>query len=60
MGNNYLSSTPKFEIPAITYSIPIYKALFHGKTNKKGKEKSGNIYESLEGKNIRFVGPWIN
>ena len=49
MGNNCLSSTPKFEIPAVIYSIPIYKVVFHGKTSKKGKGKgkSGNIYESL-------------
>jgi hypothetical protein len=39
MGNNYLSSTPKFEIPTVTYSIPIYKVVFQGKTSKKGKEK---------------------
>jgi hypothetical protein len=47
MGNNCLSSNPKFEIPTVTYSIPIYKAVFHGKTDKKGKGKGGNIYESL-------------
>jgi hypothetical protein len=39
MGNNCLSSTPKFEIPTVTYNIPIYKVVFHGKTTKKGKEK---------------------
>ena len=39
MGNNCLSSTPKFEIPTVAYSIPIYKVVFHGKTTKKGKEK---------------------
>jgi hypothetical protein len=39
MGNNCLSSTPKFEIPVVTCSISIYKVVFHGKTTKKRKEK---------------------
>jgi hypothetical protein len=39
MGNNCLSSTPKFEIPTVTYGIYIYKVVFYGKTTKKGKEK---------------------